>query len=187
MPRLDENPTLLAGQYCAADRVRHPRRGSGTVPGNTLADLAAVRRAPHRRAADRGATSRTRSSRSSENGSPIPTSDVVISTGGTGVTGREPSTPEAFHSVYEKEIAGFWRGSSAGSAMNKGSGPRRSRAGPRRVVAGPVPTCSPCPDPPSACRDAWGRPSSSTSSTTAFPPVQFRRADGRGLQEHLQH
>jgi molybdenum cofactor biosynthesis protein B len=32
--------------------------------------------------------------------------DVVISTGGTGVTGRDV-TPEAFHSVYEKEIAGF--------------------------------------------------------------------------------
>src|SRR5438046_8582930 len=32
--------------------------------------------------------------------------DVIIATGGTGVTGRDV-TPEAFHSVYEKEIAGF--------------------------------------------------------------------------------
>ena len=32
--------------------------------------------------------------------------DVVLATGGTGVTGRDV-TPEAFHSVYEKEIAGF--------------------------------------------------------------------------------
>jgi len=32
--------------------------------------------------------------------------DCVISTGGTGVTGRDV-TPEAFASVYEKEIAGF--------------------------------------------------------------------------------
>ncbi len=32
--------------------------------------------------------------------------DVVIATGGTGVTGRDV-TPEAFHAVYEKEIAGF--------------------------------------------------------------------------------
>jgi molybdenum cofactor biosynthesis protein B len=32
--------------------------------------------------------------------------DVVISTGGTGVTGRDV-TPEAFRQVYEKEIEGF--------------------------------------------------------------------------------
>ena len=35
-----------------------------------------------------------------------PAIDCVISTGGTGVTGRDV-TPEAFASVYEKEIAGF--------------------------------------------------------------------------------
>jgi len=35
-----------------------------------------------------------------------PEIDVVISTGGTGVTGRDV-TPEAFHAVYEKEVAGF--------------------------------------------------------------------------------
>src|SRR5262249_60374440 len=32
--------------------------------------------------------------------------DVVIATGGTGVTGRDV-TPEAFRRVYEKEIEGF--------------------------------------------------------------------------------
>jgi molybdenum cofactor biosynthesis protein B len=35
-----------------------------------------------------------------------PTIDVVISTGGTGVTGRDV-TPEAFSRVLEKEITGF--------------------------------------------------------------------------------
>src|SRR3954470_20261519 len=35
-----------------------------------------------------------------------PEVDVVISTGGTGVTGRDV-TPEAFRAVYEKEIEGF--------------------------------------------------------------------------------
>jgi len=35
-----------------------------------------------------------------------PKIDVVISTGGTGVTGRDV-TPEAFCTVYEKEIPGF--------------------------------------------------------------------------------
>ncbi len=32
--------------------------------------------------------------------------EVVLATGGTGVTGRDV-TPEAFHDVYEKEIPGF--------------------------------------------------------------------------------
>lgn len=35
-----------------------------------------------------------------------PEVDVVISTGGTGVTGRDV-TPEAFHAVIDKEIEGF--------------------------------------------------------------------------------
>lgn len=35
-----------------------------------------------------------------------PNVDVVIATGGTGVTGRDV-TPEAFRAVYEKEIEGF--------------------------------------------------------------------------------
>ncbi len=35
-----------------------------------------------------------------------PSVDVVISTGGTGVTGRDV-TPEAFESVFEKKIDGF--------------------------------------------------------------------------------
>ena len=35
-----------------------------------------------------------------------PQIDAVLATGGTGVTGRDV-TPEAFHEVYEKEVAGF--------------------------------------------------------------------------------
>src|SRR5262245_45897971 len=35
-----------------------------------------------------------------------PTVDAVVSTGGTGLTGRDV-TPEAFRSVFEKEIDGF--------------------------------------------------------------------------------
>ena len=35
-----------------------------------------------------------------------PVIDVIIATGGTGVTGRDV-TPEAFAAVYEKEIPGF--------------------------------------------------------------------------------
>ncbi len=35
-----------------------------------------------------------------------PNVQVVIATGGTGITGRDV-TPEAFHAVYDKEIPGF--------------------------------------------------------------------------------
>ena len=35
-----------------------------------------------------------------------PDIDTVLATGGSGVTGRDV-TPEAFHAVYEKEVAGF--------------------------------------------------------------------------------
>ena len=35
-----------------------------------------------------------------------PVVQVVIATGGTGITGRDV-TPEAFHAVYDKEIPGF--------------------------------------------------------------------------------
>lgn len=35
-----------------------------------------------------------------------PDVDVVVATGGTGITGRDV-TPEAFHAVYDKEIPGF--------------------------------------------------------------------------------
>ena len=35
-----------------------------------------------------------------------PSIDVVISTGGTGLTGRDV-TPEAFKEIFEKEIEGF--------------------------------------------------------------------------------
>ena len=35
-----------------------------------------------------------------------PNIDVVISTGGTGLTGRDV-TPEAFKEIFEKEIEGF--------------------------------------------------------------------------------
>ena len=37
-----------------------------------------------------------------------PAVEVVLATGGTGVTGRDV-TPEAFAEVYEKEIPGLWR------------------------------------------------------------------------------
>ena len=80
-----------------------------------------------------------------------PRIDVVISTGGTGVTGRDVS-PEAFHSVYEKEIAGFGELFRWLSYEKIGTSTIQSRA--TAGVAGGTYLFA-LPGSPSACRDAW--------------------------------
>jgi len=77
--------------------------------------------------------------------------DVVISTGGTGVTGRDV-TPEAFHSVYEKEIPGFGELFRMLSYEKVGTSTIQSRA--TGGVAGGTYLFA-LPGSPSACRDAW--------------------------------
>ena len=77
--------------------------------------------------------------------------DVVISTGGTGITGRD-ITPEAFKGLYEKEIEGF------GELFRKisydiiGTSTIQSRA--TGGVAGGTYLFA-LPGSPSACKDAW--------------------------------
>jgi len=80
-----------------------------------------------------------------------PTVDVVISTGGTGVTGRDV-TPEAFQSVYEKEIAGFGELFRWLSYEKVGTSTIQSRA--TAGVAGGTYLFA-LPGSPSACRDGW--------------------------------
>jgi molybdopterin adenylyltransferase len=80
-----------------------------------------------------------------------PTIDVVISTGGTGVTGRDV-TPEAFHAVYEKEIAGFGELFRALSYQKIGTSTIQSRA--TAGVAGGTYLFA-LPGSPGACRDGW--------------------------------
>jgi molybdopterin adenylyltransferase len=80
-----------------------------------------------------------------------PEVDVVISTGGTGVTGRDV-TPEAFHSVYEKEIAGFGELFRWLSYDKIGTSTIQSRA--TAGVAGGTYLFA-LPGSPGACRDAW--------------------------------
>jgi molybdopterin adenylyltransferase len=80
-----------------------------------------------------------------------PTVDAVISTGGTGVTGRDV-TPEAFHDVYEKEIAGFGELFRFLSYQKVGTSTIQSRA--TAGVAGGTYLFA-LPGSPSACRDGW--------------------------------
>lgn len=77
--------------------------------------------------------------------------DVVIATGGTGVTGRDV-TPEAFASVYEKEIAGFGEVFRMVSYEKIGTSTIQSRA--TAGVAGGTYLFA-LPGSPGACRDGW--------------------------------
>lgn len=80
-----------------------------------------------------------------------PEIDVVISTGGTGVTGRDV-TPEAFRSVYDKEIEGFGELFRMLSFKIIGTSTIQSRA--TAGVAGGTYLFA-LPGSTSACRDGW--------------------------------
>jgi molybdenum cofactor biosynthesis protein B len=80
-----------------------------------------------------------------------PEIDVVISTGGTGITGRDV-TPEAFHQILEKEIPGFGELFRMLSYQKIGTSALQSRA-----VAGVAhgTYLFALPGSTSACEDAW--------------------------------
>lgn len=80
-----------------------------------------------------------------------PAIDVVIATGGTGVTGRDV-TPEAFHAVYDKEIAGFGELFRWQSFEKIGTSTLQSRA--TAGVAGGTYLFA-LPGSPGACKDGW--------------------------------
>jgi molybdenum cofactor biosynthesis protein B len=80
-----------------------------------------------------------------------PQIDVVISTGGTGVTGRDV-TPEAFESLFEKKIDGFGELFRWLSYEKIGTSTLQSRA--TGGVAGGTYMFA-LPGSPSACRDGW--------------------------------
>jgi molybdenum cofactor biosynthesis protein B len=80
-----------------------------------------------------------------------PAIDVVIATGGTGVTGRDV-TPEAFHSIYEKAIAGFGELFRMLSYEKIGTSTLQSRA--TGGVAGGTYLFA-LPGSPGACKDGW--------------------------------
>ena len=80
-----------------------------------------------------------------------PEVDVVIATGGTGVTGRDV-TPEAFERVYEKAIPGFGELFRWLSFAKIGTSTVQSRA--TAGVAGGTYLFA-LPGSPGACKDAW--------------------------------
>ena len=80
-----------------------------------------------------------------------PKIEVVIATGGTGVTGRDV-TPEAFQSIYEKEISGFGELFRWISFQKIGTSTIQSRA--TAGVAGGTYLFA-LPGSPGACRDGW--------------------------------
>ncbi|MEM7443593.1 MAG: molybdenum cofactor biosynthesis protein B [Pseudomonadota bacterium] len=80
-----------------------------------------------------------------------PSIDVVLSTGGTGVTGRDV-TPEAFESLYEKPIPGFGEIFRLISFDKIGTSTIQSRA--TAGVAGGTYLFA-LPGSPGACKDAW--------------------------------
>lgn len=80
-----------------------------------------------------------------------PEVDVVLSTGGTGVTGRDV-TPEAFEGIFEKPIAGFGELFRMLSYQKIGTSTIQSRAT-AGVTRGTY--LFALPGSPGACRDAW--------------------------------
>ncbi len=80
-----------------------------------------------------------------------PDIDVVISTGGTGLTGRDV-TVEAHRDVYEKEIGAFGTVFTLVSMQKIGTSAVQSRA--TAGVAGGTYLFA-LPGSPGACRDAW--------------------------------
>lgn len=77
--------------------------------------------------------------------------DVVITTGGTGFTGRDV-TPEALEPLFEKRMDGFSQVFHAISFEKIGTSTLQSRAT-AGVVAGTFVFC--LPGSPGACRDGW--------------------------------
>ncbi|MGF1640861.1 MAG: molybdenum cofactor biosynthesis protein B [Rhodospirillales bacterium] len=80
-----------------------------------------------------------------------PAIDVIITTGGTGITGRDV-TPEAVHAVMDKEIPGFGELFRWFSFQKIGTSTVQSRA--IGAVAGGTYLFA-LPGSPGACRDAW--------------------------------
>ena len=149
MPKIDETRPFLPVNI-AVLTVSDTRSEASDKSGNTLAELIAA--AGHR-VAERRIVKDDQAAIVAQLRAWIadPLIDVVISTGGTGVTGRDV-TPEAFHAVYEKEISGFGELFRWLSYQKVGTSTVQSRA--TAGVAGGTYLFA-LPGSPGACRDGW--------------------------------
>ena len=176
--RLDDNRPFLPVNI-ALLTVSDTRTPADDRSGNTLAELAAA--AGHRIAVRRIVRDEFEAiAEQLRDWIVDPDIDVVIATGGTGVTGRDV-TPEAFLSVYDKEIAGFGELFRWLSYEKIGTSTIQSRA--TGGVAGGTYLFA-LPGSPGACRDAW-EGILVHQLDNRFRPCNFVELMPR-LQEHLK-
>ncbi len=149
MPKLDETRPFLACNI-AILTVSDTRDPASDRSGNTLAEM--IARDGHRvaaRAIVRDEIALIQAQLKAWIADPA--IDVVVSTGGTGVTGRDV-TPEAFEPLFEKKIDGFGEMFRMISFGKVGTSALQSRA--TGGVAGGTYLFA-LPGSPSACRDGW--------------------------------
>ena len=149
MPRIDESRPFLAVNI-AVLTVSDTRTLADDKSGQTLVDM--IERDGHK-LADRAIVKDDIAAIVARLKAWIANSeiDVVISTGGTGVTGRDV-TPEAFEQVFEKKIEGFGELFRWISFQKVGTSTIQSRAV-GGVAHGTY--LFALPGSPSACRDGW--------------------------------
>ena len=149
MSRIDESKEFIATRI-AVLTVSDTRKFDEDKSGQTLVDR--LERAGHT-LVDRKIVADERDQIADQLRTWIanPDVDVVISTGGTGLTGRDV-TVEAHRDVYEKEIDAFGTVFTIVSMQKIGTSAIQSRA--TAGVAGGTYLFA-LPGSPGACRDAW--------------------------------
>lgn len=149
MNRIDESRDFVAVRI-AVLTVSDTRTAADDVSGDTLAD----------RLADAGHVLAARAIERDDRAAIVahlrrwiadPAIDAILTTGGTGLTGRDVSV-EAHRDVYEKEIEAFATVFTMVSVGKIGTSAMQSRA--CAGIAGGTYLFA-LPGSPSACRDAW--------------------------------
>ena len=168
MSSIDETKAIHPAQHRGADGVGHPHAGRRQVR-HDAGRAARPRPATGWRRARSSPTTSRRSAPSSSDWIADPGIDAIITTGGTGFTGRDV-TPEAIEPLFEKRMDGFSIAFHMLSYAKIGTSTIQTRA--TAGVAGA--TYIFClPGSPGACRDGWdGILAAQLDYRTA---LQFRR------------